>query len=241
MLNRFHIYSWRKSKHRKYLSEEHLFSSDLLEQFDKNKTNNIDNDNNNNQKSILDLLNQRVDKSVQESNNADVINHDQDDTFCEYSDDEEHSEITSNPPIVTDEGNDIDIVDSREDNITDQLQSVSLSPKLLVDEKETVKDGSVALIDPSQKAALLAKLSEIDNNEYVDNGDSIGRFQVDEVKESPTHASPPNNIAARKATLMMELFGGSGLTKPLKTSLKTSSSSLTKSVKFQEDQVSVDG
>ena len=255
-MNRFHIYSWRTSKHRKYVSEEHLCSSkydgvninnsDLLEHFNKDNvvrdnTDNI-NDNNNNQ-SV------EVDKLTQELYSKEVPKSSQDaDDVCEYSEDEENSLIdSSSPQQATDAGvtEHEHSSENEEDNLTGQCQPVYVSTKSVTHSNEEESKIAVSTkIEPSKKAALLAKLSEIDNNADDDgvNIPSDGRFEVDVVRESPTHASPPNDIAARKTNLMMELFGVSEPDKPLKTSLRTSSSSLNKSVKFkEEDQINCDG
>ena len=246
LMNRFHIYSWRTSKHRKYVSDEQLCSSkygvsnsELLEQFNKDNTvHNSINDNNNNQNVEVDKLTQELYTKMVPNNTQDAAD------ICEYSEDEENSTIDSSSPQQVIDAEPEHISENEEENSTDKYQPVSLSPKSLVNgdasEMQALQDAVSTEIEPSQKAALLAKLSEIDNNADDEVDTSIGRFEVDVVRESPTHASPPNNITARKSNLMMELFGVSGLDKPLKTSLKTSSSSLNKSVKFKEDQISCD-
>ena len=239
-MNRFHIYSWRTSKHRKYVSEEQLCSSrygvnnsELLEHFHEDNVvrDNI-NDNNNNQ-SV------EVDKVTQELYTKEVSKISQEaDDICEYSDDEENSIPidSSSPRQVTDAGV------TEGEHSSENEEPVSVSTKSITNGNEEETQTAVSTkIEPSKKAALLAKLSEIDNNADEDSVDMpTGRFEVDVVRESPTHASPPNDIAARKNHLMMELFGVSGLEKPLKTSLRTSTSSLNKSVKFKEDQFSCD-
>ena len=90
-----------------------------------------------------------------------------------------------------------------------------------------------AVINDSQKAALIAKLNEIDT--YTETEDSM-TLKSDAV-ESLISTNNNNNVE-RKSNLMLELFGGGALTpaKPLKTSMKTSSSNYTKSVKFYEEE-----
>ena len=89
-----------------------------------------------------------------------------------------------------------------------------------------------AVINDSQKAALIAKLNEIDT--YTETEDSL-TLKSDVVDSL---ISTNNNNVERKSSLMLELFGGGALTpaKPLKTSMKTSSSNYTKSVKFYEEE-----
>ena len=238
LMNRFHIYSWRTSKHRKYVSEEHLYSSkcgdngsDLLNHFTKDNIVDIINDKNNNQSVEVDKCEQALLYNQVLNNNQDAA-----DDICEYSDDEDNSTSDSSSPQQDTNAGHIEnapISDNKEENYKTESHAKG-------DEKETAPAVSTK-IEPSQKAALLAKLSEIDNNADDDVDTSTGRFEVNGVRESPTHASPPNNIAARKSNLMMELFGVSGQDKPLKTSLRTSTSSLNKSVKFEDDQSSCDG
>ena len=229
-MNRFHIYSWRASKHRKYVSDEHLYSSkcgvnssDLLNHFTKENIVDIINDKNNNQSVEVDKCEQALLYNQVLNNNQDAAD------ICEYSDEENSTTDSSSVPQDTDAGNieNASSAGNEEDNLT-------AIPPAKGDEKEMPAVSTK--IEPSQKAALLAKLSEIDNNDDDDDVDSsTGRFEVNGVRESPTHASPPNNIAARKSNLMMELFGVTGQDKPLKTSLRTSTSSLNKSVKFEDD------
>lgn len=250
-MNRFHIYSWRTSKHRKYVSEEHLCSSkygvnnsEVLEHFkEDNAVRDNINDNNNNQ-SV------EVDKLTQELYSKEVSKSSQDaDDICEYSEDDENSIIDSSSPQQATDAGVTGITEhehsseNEEDNLTGICQQVQVSTKSVTNGNEEESKIAVSTkIEPSKKAALLAKLSEIDNNADDDRVDMpTGRFEVDVVRESPTHSSPPNDIASRKSHLMMELFGVSGLDKPLKTSLRTSTSSLNKSVKFQEDQFNCDG
>ena len=244
-MNRFHIYSWRTSKHRKYVSEEHLYSSkfganssDLLNQFREDNIVDTINDKNNNQSVGVDKCEQALLYKQVSNNNQDAAD------ICEYSDDEENSTTNSSIPQQDTDAGHIENNDpssgNEEGSSTGQCHLVSVSTKSPAKDENELPAVSTK-IEPSQKAALLAKLSEIDNNADDDVDTSTGRFEVNGVRESPTHASPPNNIAARKSNLMMELFGVSaGVDKPLKTSLRTSSSSLNKSVKFEDDQFSCD-
>ena len=88
-MNRFHIYSWRTSKHRKYVSDEHLYSSkcgvnssDLLNHFTKDNIVDIINDKNNNQSVEVDKCEQALLYNQVLNNNQDAAD------ICEYSDEE---------------------------------------------------------------------------------------------------------------------------------------------------------
>ena len=101
--------------------------------------------------------------------------------------------------------------------------------------QNNVDDGSKkikAVINDYQKAALIAKLNEIDTYTKTDDSLTLKSDVVDSL--IPTN----NNNVERKSNLMLELFGGGAQTpaKPLKTSMKTSSSNYTKSVKFYEEE-----
>ena len=102
-------------------------------------------------------------------------------------------------------------------------------------------------IDDAKKAALLAKLSEIDQNEE-ETVEPKNRFRISQVDDSSfeyNNNAVPNDAVEKKANLMAELFGTSvaapGLIsydgKPLKTSLKKSPSVLSKTVTFYEEQL----
>ena len=102
-------------------------------------------------------------------------------------------------------------------------------------------------IDDAKKAALLAKLSEIDQNEE-ETVEPKTRFSISQVDDSSfeyNNNAVPNDAVEKKANLMAELFGTSvaapGLIsydgKPLKTSLKKSPSVLSKTVTFYEEQL----
>ena len=116
-------------------------------------------------------------------------------------------------------------------------------------------------IDAKQKAELLAKLNDIDKDESRSEEKEIAnRFQISSVGPSEKEhlIFNNNNIAEseKKSNLLEQLFGSgvngkygsknsyqytsSGYVKPLKTSLKTSPSILTKTVKFLEDQDETD-
>ena len=115
-------------------------------------------------------------------------------------------------------------------------------------------------IDAKQKAELLAKLNDIDKDEEkVD--EKANRFQISSVSSNETKLIFNNNsIPEKKSNLLEQLFGtgvngkhgsknsqqylSSASVKPLKTSLKTSPSILTKTVKFDmedEDQTDING
>ena len=98
-------------------------------------------------------------------------------------------------------------------------------------------------IDNTKKAALLAAMSEIDKD--ADNETSINRFEISKADDHMNYNE--NVLKERKSKLMDQLFGTGSVNhpitnnhlvsnqKPLKTSLKTSPSSSSKSVKFVED------
>ena len=98
-------------------------------------------------------------------------------------------------------------------------------------------------IDNTKKAALLAAMSEIDKD--AENQTSMNRFQISKADDSISYNE--NHLKERKSKLMDQLFGTASVDqpitnlhlisnqKPLKTSLKTSPSSSSKSVKFLED------
>ena len=102
-------------------------------------------------------------------------------------------------------------------------------------------------IDESQKLALLAKLNEIDSdNVAIEATDGSLRDTSAELSSSIPVSEVNNNPIDRKNDLMAELFGEKAFiarrkntftitSKPLKTSLRTSPSGPTKSVKFLED------
>ena len=102
-------------------------------------------------------------------------------------------------------------------------------------------------IDDAKKAALLAKLSEIDQNgeETVEPKNRFRISQVDDSSFEYNNNAVPNDAVEKKANLMAELFGSTvaapGLIsydgKPLKTSLKKSPSVLSKTVTFYEEQL----
>ena len=118
-------------------------------------------------------------------------------------------------------------------NISTKSQESSSSLKEI--KENNADDGRKevkAVINDYQKAALIAKLNEIDTYTKTDDSLTLKSDVVDSL--IPTN----NNNVERKSNLMLELFGGGAQTpaKPLKTSMKTSSSNYTKSVKFYEEE-----
>ena len=102
-------------------------------------------------------------------------------------------------------------------------------------------------IDDAKKAALLAKLSEIDQNEE-EIMEPKHRFRISQVDSSSMECNNntlDKDAVEKKANLMAELFGSTistqGLNslydgKPLKTSLKKSPSVLSKTVTFYDSK-----
>ena len=159
------------------------------------------------------------------------------------------------------EGEEEDEDEKEDKTIFHDKKDVSLSPRerdlscLSTEEKVQIwlpqaqtqgRDIQIS-IDESQKLALLAKLNEIDSdNLVIEDTDSRLRSSAVPGKNSDTGAETNNNQQERKNHLMAELFGEKSFigrrkntftieSKPLKTSLRTSPSGASKSVKFLED------
>jgi len=260
LLSRLHIYSWRKTKdHRKYLSEEHLntsmrmsdsvsvilvdkecqqedFSRDdkITQEVGCNTENlNIDpreyqDDINEDFESSIPIDSRHTEEDLKEESNVTLDDANQTDLHSiQSSVSAAAATVPHTDTLETQASNDLN------HNISTKSQESSSSLKEMKqnnadDGREEVK----AVINDYQKAALIAKLNEIDTYTKTDDSLTLKSDVVDSL--IPTN----NNNVERKSNLMLELFGGGAQTpaKPLKTSMKTSSSNYTKSVKFFEEE-----
>ena len=189
-------------------------------------------------------------------NSEGETSHNESDAEAESSASEEESEAGD------DSQEEEERVEEKEDtNIFQEKKDVSLSPReKIVESMSTAEKVKIWLpqaqttgrdiqisIDESQKLALLAKLNEIDSdNLVIEDTDSRLRSSAVPGKNSDTGVETNNNQQERKTHLMAELFGEKSFigrrkntftieSKPLKTSLRTSPSGASKSVKFLED------
>ena len=195
-------------------------------------------------------------------NNADseeFVNY----SSSESEESDEESEASTAIKASNEELNkEIDVTDGNvaDKNASPSMRDVSLSPKeRYSNQMSTIDKVNLWLplatgekgrrtievpIDNTKKAALLAAMSEIDKD--AENNTLIDRFEVSKADLSYNE----NVLKERKSKLMDQLFGTTSdnqqITrdaslnlvsnqKPLKTSLKTSPSSSSKSVKFVED------
>jgi len=260
LLSRLHIYSWRKTKdHRKYLSEEHLntsmrmsdsvsvilvdkecqqedFSRDdkITQEVGCNTENlNIDpqeyqDDINEDFESSIPIDSRHTEEDLKEESNVTLDDANQTDLHSiQSSVSAAAATVPHTDTLETQASNDLN------HNISTKSQESSSSLKEM--KENNVDDGSKiikAVINDYQKAALIAKLNEIDTYTKTDDSLTLKSDVVDSL--IPTN----NNNVERKSNLMLELFGGGAQppAKPLKTSMKTSSSNYTKSVKFYEEE-----
>ena len=197
-------------------------------------------------------------------NNADseeFVNY----SSSESEESDEESEASTAIKASNEELNkEIDVTDGNvaDKNASPSMRDVSLSPKeRYSNQMSTIDKVNLWLplatgekgrrtievpIDNTKKAALLAAMSEIDKD--AENDTLINRFEVSKAEDSTSYNE--NVLKERKSKLMDQLFGTTSdnqpITqdaslhlvsnqKPLKTSLKTSPSSSSKSVKFVED------
>ena len=271
MLNRFHIYSWKKSppslqKSAHSISSVNLSSTEkdsFIETLEARLSTF-----NEKSKDSPDQVDQIAEKpsvsneptKTEDANTGDCDNEDVDEDFDgetsgQESDTEAESTSSEEESEASDDDEEETVVEKEDTNNFQEKKDVSLSPReKIVDSMSTAEKVKIWLpqaqttgrdiqisIDESQKVALLAKLNEIDS----DKGTSIEASQ-DRLESTSVQESNNNNLMERKNNLMEELFGEKALiprrkdtysvgSKPLKTSLRTSQSVGTKSVKFVED------
>ena len=255
VIQRYNIYSGKKLRMKASKSEESLNMAScpqvedvkVTDKFFKNlesKLKEIVNDNKteDTQDGIVDTANDGV--GVDESKTEPEIDPDSDqDSDPEYESDSESQHSEASTAIQTGEP------ETEDKNTSPSVKDVSLSPREIHSEPEpdktmdrvnlwlplaSAKGREIQIsIDENQKAKLLAKLNEIDEGS---SDKVINRFSV-----APVHINNNNIEVDKKKNLMEVLFGSkaekvNNIAKPLKTSLKTSPSSSSKSVTFQDEE-----
>ena len=274
MLNRFHIYSGKKSQSTMQSSKSSISTvnrgnpeKDSIETIE-SKISPFKEKSTGNQKHVeeekpdVDELIENVDAEDNcdndiDDNNKNTSGHNSD-SEAEFATSDEESEASSYVQ-ETKEGDKEDKKETEDKTNFQEKKDVSLSPRekdlsfLSTEEKVNIwlpkaqtngRDIQIS-IDESQKLALLAKLNEIDSDNAVAEA-TDSDHKTTAVEKRVQVAESYNNQQNRKNNLMADLFGEEPFigrrkntftieSKPLKTSMRTSLSGTSKTVKFLED------
>ena len=266
LIQRYHIYSGKKVRLASSKSEENISNiqeTSAQETFFKELEsklsilkNNTNKEEDKSKKAEPEVIAKHDQDKVETTPLATQVNHveeaetnvhgvdEKDDTDSESDVDEEDDEEASQASTAIQTG---DVCDN---DISPSKKDVSLSPRDKYSNQNkmftmdrvnlwlplaSTKGREIQVsIDEDQKAKLLAKLNEIDNDSI--NADS--NYSIIPVASNNNNNN--NNIDKDKKQNLMEVLFGSkaenSSTKPLKTSLKTSPSSSSKSVKFIDSE-----
>lgn len=249
VIQRFHIYAGKKLRMKGSKSEENL---NVTSEPQKDNVKVEDNFFKNLESKLKELVNEKkvVENQYEIENKANdgvhvVVENKEEPENIPESDpeyDSESQESEASTAIQTGE------YETEDKNTSPSMKDVSLSPREIHSKPNpdktidrvnlwlplaSAKGREIQItIDENQKAKLLAKLNEIDE----DSEKGIKRFSDAPVLDN-------NNIIEedKKKNLMEVLFGSraadkSNIPKPLKTSLKTSPSSSSKSVTFKDEE-----
>lgn len=277
MLNRFHIYSGKKSQPSMQSSKSSISTVNLgnpekdsfetlVSKISPHKEKSTSNRRHvDEEKPDVDELIENVDAKDNcdndiDDNNTNTSDHNSDsEAECATSDEELKASTYVQNNKETKEGDKEENEETQDKTNFQEKKDVSLSPRekdlsfLSTEEKVSTwlpkaqtngRDMQIS-IDESQKMALLAKLNEIDSDNAV-NEATDSDLKTTAVMKRVQVTESYNNQQNKKNNLMADLFGEKPFigrrkntftieSKPLKTSMRTSLSGTSKTVKFLED------